>query len=212
MPFMGRSAMFDVSLMHGDGTMANDTVRIEGVWRTLRIAGWAFAALLLMLPAIAMQFTSEVNWTASDFIVMGALLGTIGLTTEYLVRRSGSTAYRIGAVIAMATAFLTIWVNLAVGMIGDDNPYNLLFGGVLTVALAGSIMANFKPSGMARTMFTAAAAQALAGGFGFAMDPRGAVLSMTFAFPWILAGALFRRAASDQGTSTVSTASGSVSG
>lgn len=192
--------------------MANEAVKIDGAWRVLRIAGWLFSAVLLILPAIAMQFTREVDWTASDFIVMGALLGTIGLTTEYLVRRSGNTAYRIGAVVAMATAFLTIWVNLAVGMIGDENPYNLLFGGVLLIALAGSILANFKPAGMARTMFAAATAQALIGGFGITTDFRGAIFSMIFAFPWILSAGLFRRAAHDQGTSTVSTASGDISG
>lgn len=192
--------------------MANDTVRIEGVWRILRFAGWGFSAVLLILPAVAMQFTSEVDWTASDFIVMGALLGTIGLTTEFLVRRSGNTAYRIGAVVAMTTAFLTIWVNLAVGMIGDENPYNLLFLSVLVIALAGSILANFRAAGMARTMFAAAAAQALVSAFGFTTDPRGALFSMMFALPWILAAGLFRRAAQDQGTSTVSTASGDVSG
>ena len=192
--------------------MANQAVEIEGVWKILRFAGWAFSALLLSLPAIAMQFTSDVDWSASDFIVMGALLATIGLTTEFLVRRSVSTAYRIGAVIAMATAFLTIWVNLAVGMIGDDNPYNLLFLGVLGVAVAGSIFSNFKPAGMARTMFATGAAQALVAAFGFTTDPRGAMFSMMFALPWILAGGLFRRADDDQGTSTVSTASGSVSG
>jgi hypothetical protein len=212
MPFMGRWAMLEASFMHGDGTMANEAVKIEGAWRILRIAGWIFVGVLLVLPAIAMQFTSEVNWSASDFIVMGALLGSIGLATEFLVRRSANTAYRAGVVIATATAFLTIWVNLAVGMIGDDNPYNLLFGAVVGIALVGSIISNFKAAGMARTMFAAAAAQAVIGGFGIVTDFRGGILSMMFALPWILSAALFSRAATDQGTSTVSAGSGSVSG
>ena len=193
--------------------MANEAVKIDGAWRILRIAGWSFAAILLLLPAVAMQFTSEVDWDARDFIVMGALLGSVGLITEFLFRQSGSTAYRLGAVLAMATAFLTIWANLAVGMIGSEgNPYNLLFGGVLMIALVGSILADFRPAGMAHTMFAAAAAQALAGGFGLSTDPLGAVFSMLFALPWVLSAALFRNAARDQGTSTVSTASGDVSG
>jgi len=212
MPFMGRPAMFEASFMHGDGTMANEAIKIDGAWRILRIAGWIFVGILLALPAIAMQFTSEVDWSASDFIVMGALLGSVGLATEFLVRRSGNTAYRIGVVIAMATAFLTVWVNLAVGMIGDDNPYNLLFGAVVGIALVGPVISNFKAAGMARTMFAAAAAQAVVGGFGITSDFRGAVLSMMFAFPWMLSAGLFRRAAIDQGTSTVSAGSGSVSG
>jgi len=192
--------------------MANEVIKIDGAWRVLRIAGWLFVAILLLLPAIAMRYTNEVDWSASDFVAMGALLGTVGLATEFLVRRSGSTAYRIGAVIAMATAFLTVWVNLAVGMIGDDNPYNLLFGGVIAIALVGSILSRFKADGMARTMFATAAAQAIVGGLGITSDPRGAVFSMIFALPWVLAAVLFRRADTDQGTSTVSTASGSVSG
>lgn len=175
--------------------MANQAVKIEGAWRILRFAGWGFVVLLLLLPAVAMQFTSEVDWSVSDFIVMGALLGTVGLTTEFLVRRSGSTAYRIGAVTAMATAFLTIWVNLAVGMIGDENPYNLLFGGVLMVALLGSVMVDFKSAGMAKTMLAAGIAQLLVAAGGIATDLRGAIFSMVFAFPWLLAAALFRNAA-----------------
>ena len=192
--------------------MANEVIKIDGAWRVLRIAGWLFVAILLLLPTIAMRYTNEVDWSASDFVAMGALLGTVGLATEFLVRRSGSTAYRIGAVIAMATAFLTVWVNLAVGMIGDDNPYNLLFGAVIAIALVGSILSRFKADGMARTMFATAAAQAIVGGLGITSDPRGAVFSMIFALPWVLAAVLFRRADTDQGTSTVSTASGSVSG
>lgn len=175
--------------------MANQAVKLDGVWRILRIAGWGFVALLLLLPAVAMQFTSEVDWSASDFVVMGALLVTVGLTTEFLVRRSGSTAYRIGAVVAMATAFLTIWVNLAVGMIGDDNPYNLLFGGVLLVALVGAVIADFKPAGMARAMLATAAAQLLVGAGGLTMVVRDGLFSMAFALPWLLAAALFRNAA-----------------
>lgn len=178
--------------------MANRAAKIEGTWRVLRIAGWGFVALLLLLPAVAMQFTSEVDWSASDFIVMGALLATIGLTTEFLVRQSGSTAYRAGAIVAMATTFLTIWVNLAVGMIGDANPYNLLFGGVLFVALIGSVLAGFKPTGMAATMLATAVAQGLVAAGGIATDLRGALFSMAFALPWLLSAALFRNAAREQ--------------
>lgn len=177
--------------------MANQAVKIDGVWQILRIAGWCFVVLLLLLPAVAMQFTSEVDWSVGDFIVMGAVLGTVGFTTEFLVRQSGSTAYRIGAVVAMATAFLTIWVNLAVGMIGDDNPYNLLFGGVLLVAVGGSILANFKAAGMGWTMFVTAVLQAALAAGGIKTDFRGAMFSLAFALPWLLAAGLFRRAATD---------------
>jgi hypothetical protein len=156
-----------------------------------RIFGWGTAALLLLLPLVA-----NAPWTVSDFVVMGVLLGSVGLAFELIVRKSGSLAYRLGAVLAVVAAFLTIWVNGAVGMIGSEgNPYNLLFGGVLFVALIGAIVARFEPAGMARAMAAAAIAQAAVGAFGLSTDVRGGVLSVAFAGLWLLAAALFRKAA-----------------
>lgn len=156
-----------------------------------RIAGWGTAALLLVLP-LAMK----APWTASDFIFAGLLLGSLGLAFEFIVGRSDSIAYRLGAAVAAIAAFLTVWVNAAVGMIGSgDNPLNLLFGGVLLVALAGAIVARLEAAGMARAMGVAAILQAGAGAAGLGTDVRGGVLSMGFAGLWLLSSALFHNAA-----------------
>lgn len=176
--------------------MANQAVKIDGVWQILRIAGWCFVVLLLLLPAVAMQFTSEVDWSVGDFIVMGAVLGTVGFTTEFLVRQSGSTAYRIGAVVAMATAFLTIWVNLAVGMIGDEgNPANLMYLFVLFVALVGASIGRFEPREASITMFAAAGAQVVVAGIalvaGLGPELRADAF---FVAAWVTSGLLFRQA------------------
>jgi hypothetical protein len=165
-------------------------------WRGWRIAMWGIAAGLLLLPAIAMRFTPDVNWSASDFVVMGAMLGTACIACEAAARVSGNGSYRLAAAIAVGMAFVTVWANLAVGMIGDEgNPLNLLFGGVLAIALVGAIMAGFEAPGMARTMVVTGIAQALAGAAGLPSDPRGAVFSMAFALPWLLSAWLFRKAA-----------------
>ena len=167
-------------------------------WSVWRIAGWSFAALLLLLPLIAMQFT-DVDWDETDFIVMGAMIGSVGLGIEFLVRQSHSIAYRLGAVIALLTVFLTLWVNLAVGMIGsEDNPYNLLFGGVLLLALIGSILARFRPEGMAGALVATAIVQAAISAYGLSADVRGGIFSLCFAAPWLLAAALFWGAAREQ--------------
>ena len=172
---------------------------ITGVWNVLRILGWGAVAVQLLLPLVAMQFTDEVNWTAEDFIAAGVMLGGAGLGTEFLVRQSGSHAYRAGAVFAVLAAFLTVWANLAVGMIGDEgNPYNLLFGGVIVTGVLGMILARFQPAGMAVAMVVTAVAQAAAGAFGLSADRLGGVLSMAFAGPWLLAAALVWYAAREQ--------------
>jgi hypothetical protein len=195
MPLTAPSFMVRRTFMHGDKAMANDGVhsgaRLLNPWR---VVGWSIPIILLIIPAVAMRYTIEVDWSPADFVVMGAIFATIGLGIEFLVRQSKSMAYRFGAVAALVTAFFIIWVNAAVGMIGDDNPYNLLFGGVLMVALIGSIIANFKAAGMGRAMLAAAAAQALVAAGALSTYPRDAMFSMAFALLWLLSAALFWKA------------------
>ena len=165
---------------------------ITGVWNVLRIAGWVAVAAMLVFPLVAMQFTTEVNWTASDFIVAAVILGGAGLGTQYLVGRSGSHAYRIGALLAILVMFLTIWSNLAVGIIGNENdPYNQLFFGVVLIGLVGMLVARFRPAGMAVAASVAAAAQVGVSLYGYSTDPRGAVFGAIFAGLWLAAAGLF---------------------
>ena len=177
--------------MHGDGEHRGNR------WRPVI---WGGAAFLLSLPLLAMQFfpAGGVNWTLADFVVMGAMLSIACGAYELVAWLSGNTAYRAAAGVAILAGFLTVWVNLAVGMIGsEDNPYNLLFVGVLAVALAGALVARLRAGGMARAMGAAACAQALVATVALVAgrDPRGAVFSLLFAAPWLAAALLFRKAA-----------------
>jgi hypothetical protein len=84
-------------------------------------------------------------------------------------------------------------------MIGDEgNPYNLLFLGVIGVALIGSIVARFQPAGMGVAMLVAAVAQAGVGLGGMAADVLGGMLSAGFAGLWLISATLFRNAATEQ--------------
>src|SRR5688500_12362544 len=132
-----------------------------------RIAAWGTAALLLLLPLVAMQFTDEVAWTGFDFIFAGVMIGGVGRLFEMTVRMARDNAYRSGVGFALAAAFMIVWATGAVGMIGnEDDPYNLLFIGVIGLALAGAIAARFRAAGMARAMAVAAAAHAAFSVFG----------------------------------------------
>jgi nitrate/nitrite transporter NarK len=42
---------------------------------------------LLLIPLVAMQFTNEVNWTLSDFVVAAVLLLGTGLVCEFVMRK-----------------------------------------------------------------------------------------------------------------------------
>ena len=70
---------------------------------------------ILSIPLIAMQFTSEVDWTLGDFIVMGTLLFGTG-SLFVLTARMIDKKHRAAAGIVFAVALLWLWAELAVGV------------------------------------------------------------------------------------------------
>jgi len=119
-------------------------------------------AVILAIPLLAMQVTDEVAWTASDFLFAGVLLLGTGVTYVLATRGGRSTVFRWAVGMGLAAALGLVWVNGAVGLIGDEgNPANLMYGGVLAVAAAGAFVARLRAGGMARAMFAAAGAQGL---------------------------------------------------
>jgi hypothetical protein len=186
--------------------VANEVVqrRLASPWRVI---GWGIAVALILTPLAAMQFTKEVDWTAADFVFAIVMIGGLGLLFELAVRVSRSWAYRGGVALALVAGFLLIWINGAVGIIGDeDNPANLVFMAIIAMAVAGAIVAGGNAALMARAMAVAAVAQALVGAIVFAIDagasaPPGPVklliLIEGFAAMWLGSSLLFRKAAAE---------------
>lgn len=88
-------------------TVTNDIVRV--------VLG---AALILLAPLVAMQFTAEVDWTVFDFIVAGVLLVGTGLLYVLLSRKVRGKRQRLFGGVALAVVFLLVWAELAVGVFG----------------------------------------------------------------------------------------------
>jgi len=167
-------------------------------WRWWRAAPWVVAGLLLLTPLVAMQFTDEVDWDLPDFVIIGTLMAAVCGAFELAARRTGDWAYRAAVGVAVVTAFLLIWVNLAVGIIGEEaEPANMLYLGVIVVGLLGSVAARGRPAGMAWALAVTAAAQAavavliLVAGWGYP----AAILTSIFAAAWLASAWLFRKAA-----------------
>lgn len=119
-------------------------------------------ACILSLPLVAMRFTDEVAWDLADFAVAGALLVGTGLAYELAARRTGDLAYRAAVGVALAAAFILLWLMGAVGIIGvEGDRADLMYLGVLAVGLIGALIARFRPQGMARALLATALAQAL---------------------------------------------------
>ncbi|MEP0265220.1 hypothetical protein [Dokdonia sp.] len=74
--------------------------------------------VILLIPLIAMQFTDEVHWTLSDFIIAGALLLGTGYVIDFILRKIKHVKYRIPIIITVLIVLLLIWAELAVGLFG----------------------------------------------------------------------------------------------
>lgn len=72
--------------------------------------------ILLSIPAIAMLFTDEVNWTIYDFIIMGILLYGTAFICELILRMSKSLAVKIVLCSITVILLLLVWAELAVGI------------------------------------------------------------------------------------------------
>ncbi len=175
----------------GSGTQAR-----SNRWR---IVAWSGALLLLLLPFVAMRLTDEVAWDQADFVIFGTMLLAACGAFELAARRSGNARYLAGAGVAIAAAFVLMWMNLAVGLIGDEgNAANRLVGVVLAVGIVGAAIARLRPDGMAWAMLATATAQALVGLSAVAAGFDGSALpSAFFVLLWLGSAWLFGRAGRD---------------
>lgn len=135
----------------------NDNGRRASRWR---IATWTIAALLLLLPLVAMQVTDEVNWSVGDFIFAGILLFSSLGAYEVAARKSGNTAYRGGVGLAIVATFLLIWGNGALYI--TDSAADAMYYGVAVIGVVGVVIALFRPGGGAHAMIAAVLALGLA--------------------------------------------------
>lgn len=164
-------------------------------------------ACILLIPLVAMQFTAEVSWSFMDFALMYALMVAVGGTFRFLAGRSNHFAYRAAAAVGCGGCFLLIWVNLAVEVIGDDNPVNALYFLIPLVGLIGAGLARFAPQGLARATFLMAAMQMLVPVIALFVDRTNFspgilgvfVLNGIFAAMFVFAGLLFQYSGRAQG-------------
>ena len=160
-----------------------------------RMVGWGMIAGLIALPAVAMQFTSEVDWGSEDFIFAFVMLGSVGLAFELAVRASGSWAYRGGAAVALGTGLVILWINAAVGIIGNENRLiNLWFNLVPLLAMFAAIGARFRAPGKAVAMIATATAQLMVGFIVQLYGHFAWVFTLVIAGAWLFSAWLFRKA------------------
>jgi hypothetical protein len=118
---------------------------------------------ILAIPATAMLAKAEGwAWDAADFAIVWVVVASAVAGYKFVAGKAPNVAYRIAAGIAATTGVILLWINGAVGLIGsEDNPANLMYGGVLAIAAIGAGLARLRPLGMARALWATALAQFL---------------------------------------------------
>ena len=87
---------------------ANDAA-LNRLWNALRLLAWITVPVLLLIPAVAMRFGDEVNWTAMDFAFAGGVLVGAGLILEVVAWLTRKPALRFGAALVVGLALGLIW-------------------------------------------------------------------------------------------------------
>lgn len=198
MPLIETGGTVDVSPEPGaNATMTADPSR--RLDNALRLLMWGGVLAIWLLPLIAKQFTDEVQWTTFDHIVWAIMLVIPAGIIEVVSRLTRNWFYRGGVVIALATAFVITWANLAVGIVGnEENPINLVFFGVVAIAMIGAPLVGFRAARLRWVLYLTAAAQALTALTALQAEPFVLVFCGVTTALWLTAATLFGRAAKDE--------------
>lgn len=112
----------------------------------------------LLIALLGNLFVEGWNWNPGSFVFAWVVIAGATLVYKLLATSPAATlAYRLGAGLAVLAGFLITWCTAAVQIIGEDNPGNILYGGVILTGLAGVGLSRFRPSGLAKAAFATAA-------------------------------------------------------
>lgn len=92
-----------------DNALAGHEEGRTRLWNILRSIGWAAVPILLLIPVMAMRFTTEVEWTSLDFMFAGGVLIGAGLILEVVAWTTRKPVIRFGAALVVAALVGLIW-------------------------------------------------------------------------------------------------------
>ena len=182
------------------------TMLTRNTYRAVVGVALAVASLLAWMD-LAVSTIEEPDGLAWMAPIGFFAVPVIGAVIAYKETKTHGTAYRAAVGVALAAAFILVWVTGAVGIIGsEDDNANLMYFGVLAVGIVGAVVARFRPHGMARALFAAALAQvsvaaiALVFRLGLPWSPPAEILGLNGFFAALFVGSalLFRYAAREQ--------------
>ena len=136
-----------------------------------------------------------MDWSLGDFVFMGVVLAALSALVAWWF--AGRDRYRRGGIVVGAAApMLLVWINGAVGIIGEpQDPANRMFLVVIGFAVAGACLVRFRTGGLMRVALLSACLTVAVLLLGVLRH--GAPVPMAafvLALPWLVSALLFRRA------------------
>ena len=83
-------------------------------------------ALILLIPLFGNHFVEGWDWTIGDFAFAAVMLFTAGFGFELAHVLISNTTHRAIVIFGIIMVFLFVWVELAVGIIGDETEYKTI--------------------------------------------------------------------------------------
>ena len=160
--------------------------------------------LLLVIPVFGNMYVDGWNWSPFDFVWAFVVLFGSGLIYLLVSRKSSALSYKAAVGLSTLTGLALVWINGAVGIIGEDNPINLMYLGMLALGFLGAIMARLEAQRMMYVLFVMAVVQMVIPVIALLINPEVVaqppgvlgvfVLNAGFMVMWLGAGLLFRNA------------------
>src|SRR5882724_1444330 len=97
--------------MHGGEAVAGGTDDGGGRRRSLWKIPAFVTALVLLIPLLGNRFVDGWNWEFRGFVLAGTLVFGTALTYELITRNVDRIAYRAAVGVALAAAFVLVWMN-----------------------------------------------------------------------------------------------------
>ncbi len=76
----------------------------------------SISTLILLIVYVASHYSSEVNWSLLDYVIMGVLLYGGSYLAHVLQRKITSPKMRVFALLGLFILIVFIWIELAVGI------------------------------------------------------------------------------------------------
>lgn len=127
---------------------------------------WLIVALgpipVLLIPLLGNRYVEGWNWNLGSFVFAWVILAGATLVYRLLATSlAANLTYRLAAGLAVLAGFLIFWCTAAVQIIGEENPANLFYLGVIFIGLGAAARARLRPAGLANAAFATAAATLL---------------------------------------------------